>query len=172
VSDLFFNEVPVEGKPYYKFGDWKTYAVHDEHNVKGFFGDYRWLSNFEPTSCFYMGIMYPSSENAYQAAKVKTFERQKLVECTPAQSKKLWKKLEKMDESEDSWNGRREGVMAQILFSKFLMNENLRIKLVDTGDKYLEETNHWRDTYWGVDIKLGGENVLGKTLMRLRNYWK
>lgn len=172
MSDLMFNEVPVEGKPYYTFGDWKLYAVHDEQSVKGFFGDYRWLSNFEPANCYYMGIMYPSSENAYQAAKLKPHERQKLVECTPAQSKKLWKKLERMDDSEASWNGRRENVMAQILFSKFLVNENLRLKLLDTGDKYLEESNHWKDTFWGVDIKLGGENNLGKMLMRVRNYWK
>ncbi len=172
MSDLMFNEVPVGDKPFYKFGDWKLYAIHDETNIKGFFGNFRWLSNFEPAKCFYMGILYPSSENAYQAAKVKPCEREALTQCSATESKKLWKKLDKIEETKEGWEARKEDVMAQILFSKFLLNENLRFKLIETGDKYLEELNHWGDTDWGVDIKLGGKNNLGKLLMRLRNYWK
>ena len=43
----------------------------------------------------------------------------------------------------------------------------LKIKLIQTGDAYLEETNSWNDTYWGVcDGK--GENILGHMLMKLR----
>lgn len=166
-----FNETPVTGS-HYKFGDWKLYAIHDEQNVKGFFGDYRWMSNFWDAKAYYMGILYPTSENAYQAAKVKPCHREYFVTCTAQESKKNWKKFEAMDLSPESWNARRHDVMSQILFSKFLLNENLREKLVETGDKYLEETNHWKDNYWGVDIKIGGENQLGKLLMRLRNYWK
>ncbi len=173
-----FNEVPVGDKPFYKFGDWKLYAIHDEASIKGFFGDFRWLSNFEPAKCFYMGILYPSSENAYQAAKVKPYDREKLTECSPAESKKLWKKLDKIEETKEGWEARKEDVMAQILFSKFLLNENLRFKLTETKDRYLEETNHWHDNSWGVCIcescvnNYVAQNNLGKLLMRLRNYWK
>ena len=166
-----YDEVPVVGD-HYKFGDWKLYAQHDVDNIRGFFGEYRWLSNFHTCSVYYEGLEFSSSENAYQSAKLKPHEREKLTVCSPAKAKKLWKKLDKIEETKEGWDARKEDVMAQILFSKFLINENLRFKLIETGDKYLEELNHWKDIDWGVDIKLGGKNNLGKLLMRLRNYWK
>ena len=43
--------------------------------------------------------------------------------------------------------------------------------LLSTGDKYLEETNHWKDTYYGVCDGVG-KNVLGKILMSVRNIIK
>jgi hypothetical protein len=70
MSDLMFNEVPLEGKKFYRFGDWKEYAIHDSHLIHGFFGDYRWLSNFHSCPVYFDGLLYPSSENAYQAAKL------------------------------------------------------------------------------------------------------
>jgi predicted NAD-dependent protein-ADP-ribosyltransferase YbiA (DUF1768 family) len=40
--------------------------------------------------------------------------------------------------------------MYDIVFDKFTRNKSLGDKLLETGDKYLEETNHWHDTCWGV----------------------
>lgn len=170
MSNLMYNETPVIGK-YYKFGDWKIYAIHDENNIKGFFGEYRWLSNFQECPVFFEGISYPSSENAYQAAKIHEDFRLSLKECTPSQSKKEWKKYPKMDASKEDWNDRKYDVMSIILFDKFYRNPSLRYQLLQTGDKYLEELNHWSDVDWGVDIKLGGKNNLGKILMKIRHYW-
>ena len=59
--------------------------------------------------------------------------------------------------------------MYQILLDKFTRNIELKNKLKATGTKYIEETNHWKDTYWGVDYKIGGENNLGKILMLIRD---
>lgn len=171
MSDLMFNEVPVVGDKY-KFGDWQLYAVHDEKNIKGFFGDYRWLSNFHPCSVFFETLSYPSSENAYQAAKIDSDYRHYLQSCTPAKSKREWKKYPMIDMDAGSWDSRKYDIMACILFDKFCRNENLRKKLLETGDKYLEETNHWKDSMWGVDIKKGGQNNLGKILMKIRTFWK
>ena len=39
--------------------------------------------------------------------------------------------------------------------------------LLDTGDKFIEETNWWKDQFWGVYNGVG-ENNLGKILMRIR----
>lgn len=50
-------------------GKKRDYIVHDENNVKGFFGDYRFLSNFHMAPVWYESILYPSTEHAYQAAK-------------------------------------------------------------------------------------------------------
>ena len=170
MSDIMYNETPVTGS-HYKFGDWKLYAIHDDKNIKGFFGDYRWLSNFHSCPVYFEGLLYPSSENAYQAAKVVPEHRCELQSCTPAQSKRVWKTLSKIDSSKENWNARKYDVMSIILFDKFYRNKDLRQELLNTGDKYLEETNHWKDQDWGVDIKLGGTNHLGKILMKIRTYW-
>lgn len=170
MSDLMFNEVPVEGT-HYKFGDWKQYAIHDESNIKGFFGDYRWLSNFHECQVFFEGLSYRSSENAYQSAKIDTDFRHHLQTCTPNESKKKWKKYSLIDDSKEEWDDRKYEVMSVILFDKFYRNRILRQKLIDTGDKYLEELNHWSDIFWGVDIKKSGQNNLGKLLMKIRLFW-
>jgi len=172
MSDLMFNEVPLEGKKFYKFGDWKEYAVHNERLIHGFFGDYRWLSNFHPCQVYFDGLKYPSSENAYQAAKLSPDYRHHLQTCTPEKSKKEWKKHPLIDDSPEEWDERKYDVMSVILFDKFYRNKDLRQKLLDTGDKFLEETNHWKDVYWGSDIKLGGKNHLGMLLMCIRTFWR
>ena len=54
--------------------------------------------------------------------------------------------------------------------AKFTQNEDLKWRLIATGDAYLEEGNTWHDTCWGVDAKTGvGENHLGKILMKVRS---
>lgn len=152
--------------------DWESYAVHDDTKIKGFFGDYRWLSNFHRCPVFYEGLKYPSSENAYQAAKVDQDFRHHLQECSPSASKKLWKNLPRIDISKDEWDRRKYDVMAVILFDKFFRNGGLRRSLLETGDKFLEETNHWGDSCWGFDInKNRGTNHLGQLLMFIRKFW-
>jgi ribA/ribD-fused uncharacterized protein len=171
MSDLMFDEAPVNGKIKYTKGDWRTYAIHDDKNIKGFFGDYQWLSNFHISPVNYSGLLYPSSECAYQASKVQKEYRHNFQTCTPYQSKKLWKNYPLVDKSAKEWDNRKYEVMEIIVFNKFI-NEELKQKLLSTGDKYLEETNHWKDSFYGVDINLGGQNQLGKILMKIRDFWR
>lgn len=169
-SSLMYNEVPG-----YKNGDWRKYSIHDNNNIKGFFGEYRWLSNFELCNAEYMGMMYPSSENAYQAAKVYEEYRALYQNCTPSESKRLnrihMKESLPMFYSNENWDIIREKVMEEILRAKFWSDKNpdLSVRLQNTGAKYLEETNHWNDTFWGVNCNTGkGQNTLGKLLMKIR----
>jgi len=175
MSDLLFNEVPVTGSTY-KLGDWKLYAVHDCNQIKGFFGEYLWLSNFEPADCCYQGIIYPTAENAYHAAKLQPAARVHMQNCSAIDSKRTWKQFAKLQETAKEWDARKLWVMSEILFSKFLRHPELRQKLLSTSTAYLEESNHWHDQFYGVCIcdkcKHSGENNLGKILMRLRNYWQ
>lgn len=165
------------------FNDWgnwkdicKSYLKHDDKVINGFFFDYRWLSNFYKSWATYDGVFYPYSENAYHAAKVKSAERKALTQCTAAESKKLWQLLAKLEETPEQWDARKYGAMVEIIFSKFLLNKGLRQQLIDTGDRHLEETNHWHDKFWGVCVckKCGGvgQNNLGKILMKTREFWK
>ena len=161
---------------YNKNSNWKEtvskYQVDNDKEIKGFFFQNRWLSNFYKCDVWYEGNLYPSSENAYMAAKVTRDNRCDFMDFSPVAAKKNWKNYPLIDKSTEEWDNRKYGVMAVILFDKVFRNINLRQKLIDTGDKYLEEKNHFKDVYWGVDIKLGGQNNLGKILMKIRDFWK
>lgn len=140
--------------------------VHDKDNIKGFFGPYRWLSNFHLCIVEYMGLGFPSSENAYQAAKTLDYNlRKSFVGVTPSESKKMGTSHGLM--LREDWEDVKVGIMREILYNKFLQNDDLREKLLLTGDKYLEETNWWGDRFWGV-CNGKGENMLGKLLMEVR----
>jgi ribA/ribD-fused uncharacterized protein len=174
-NDLMYNEVPIVGNEYSK-GDWKKIAIHDETSVKGFFGDdYRFLSNFYDSPVYYDGLLYRSSECAYQAAKLLPHYRPSLQSVSSSVSKRMWKSFGEdslYDNCAEEWDERKYDVMSVIVFDKFYRNKILRKKLLDTGCKYLEETNWWNDQVYGVDIKNGGKNWLGTILMKTREYWK
>lgn len=166
MSDIMYNDEP----------NWKelikSYLIHDDRQIKGFFEDYRWLSNFYPAPVWYQGNYYLNSEAAYQAAKIQPDYREDFTQMSAVDAKKKWGLLKypKYFKAKE-WDEVKYQVMSSIIFDKFLNNLDLRQKLLDTGDRYLEETNHWKDTYWGVDIKLGGENNLGNILMKARTYF-
>jgi ribA/ribD-fused uncharacterized protein len=146
----------------------REYIVHDEKFVKGFFGDYRFLSNFHECPVYFEGLLYPSSENAYQAAKcLNVAMRESFVDISPSDSKKLGRQLRDVKKN---WDSIKFDVMRVILADKFHRNLNLRRLLVETGTKYLEETNHWKDTYWGV-CNDEGSNNLGRLLMATREFY-
>lgn len=168
------NKFPVVGNEYVKY-NWQKIAVHDDKNIKGFFGDYRFLSNFYDSHVYYEGLLYRSTECAYQAAKLLPHYRPSLQNISAVASKKTQKSFGEdslYDNCSEEWDRRKYDVMASVVFDKFFRNKVLRQKLLDTGDKFLEETLWWKDTYWGVDCKLGGANWLGIILMKTRNYWK
>ena len=143
----------------------RDYIVHNDKEIKGFFSEYGFLSNFELGEVIFDGIKYPSSENAYQAAKSTDIEiRKKFTNITPSESKKLGRKI---DVRED-WEDVKYKIMYKIVLDKFTRNKHLGELLISTGDKYLEETNHWKDTIWGVFNGVG-KNWLGKVLMTVRN---
>lgn len=139
--------------------------VHDNEQIKGFFNEYRFLSNFELGEVVYEGIKYPSSENAYQSAKsLDPIVRSKFVNITPSESKKLGRNIEVRED----WEEVKYKVMYKIVLDKFTRNPKLGDLLINTGDRYLEETNYWNDKIWGVCNGVG-TNWLGKILMDVRN---
>jgi ribA/ribD-fused uncharacterized protein len=147
------------------------YCIHDEKSIKGFFAEYRWLSNFYNANIWFEGVFYTSAEAAYQAAKVWPIERTYISQLSAAASKKAWKTCKRLDIDAAHWNARKYDVMSVIVFDKFYRNHELRQKLLETGNKELVESNNWNCTYWGVDVVKGGQNHLGRILMKIREYW-
>ena len=140
-----------------------TYVVNDK-GIYGFFKEHRFLSNFHIEDVLYDGIIYPTVEHAYQAAK--SLDREERVRVskldTPGKAKKEGQKL---DLRED-WEEVKYQVMLNCTRNKYT-DPVLKQMLLDTSDKYLEETNWWNDQYWGV-CKGNGQNNLGKILMIVR----
>ncbi len=134
------------------------------NEIKGFFGQYRFLSNFYPSKVTFEGVEYPTVEHAYQAAKTNDWVIRGHISRmdTPAQAKRAGRTLNQID-----WHERSLKTMEDLVLLKFISDTDLRRLLLITGDAYLEETNKWHDTFWGVCEGVG-ENHLGKILMRVR----
>ncbi len=77
------------------------------------------------------------------------------------------------------WAGQRQLVAVRGLLVKFNQNEDLKQKLLDTGDSYLVECAH-SDTIWACGVRLNederfdagkwrGQNILGFALMEVRS---
>lgn len=138
--------------------------VIDDTCIKGFFGEYRFLSNYHLCDIEYEGLIYSSVENAFQAAKsLDENIRKRFLHVSPAEAKRMGKKVELRED----WESVKQAIMYELNAFKYLMHKDLGIALVATGDRYLEETNWWNDTFWGV-CNGEGLNRLGETLMRIR----
>ncbi len=136
--------------------------------ISGFNGEWRFLSNFYQTPVLFDGVIYPSVENAYQAAKTLDGEiRNKFLTISSKEAKLLGKKLIVRAD----WDRIKFQIMNDLVLDKFTRNDYLTWKLKNTGELYIEETNWWGDKFWGV-CKGEGENNLGKIIMNIRNNLK
>lgn len=150
------------------YGKDRDYIVHDDTNIKGMFGDYRWLSNFHICPIYFEGSLYHSTEAAYMSGKSTDLEvRKQFIDITPSSARKLGQTIS----LRDGWDDIKYDVMAAVVFDKYYRNLDLRKLLLETGDKYIEETNHWSDIYWGVCDGVG-QNNLGIITMNIRKFWR
>lgn len=137
-------------------------------NIDGFTGKYFFLSNFYPCYVYYKGVLYKSSESAYQAQKCQNSNHRLYFSSLSAdESKKYARSIDIVD----GWECSKDKIMYDIVFAKFNQNVSLRRKLLNTGDAYLIESNDWGDVYWGVCAGVG-QNRLGRILCDVRDSWK
>lgn len=108
--------------------------------ISAFRGKYYFLSNFYAAPVVWDGVSYKNNEAAFQSAKVGREYRQEFAELTASEAKKLGRKVP---------------------------HEELKEKLLLTGECALEEGNTWGDKVWGT-VDGEGENKLGKILMKIR----
>lgn len=134
--------------------------------IKEFKNRYRFLSNLWLCKIPYEGRVWRSVEHAYQAAKCKLEQdKQKIFDIVKPGEAKRFGRLVRMHQD---WEETKLSVMETLLWEKF-KDPLLRQWLIETGNKTLQEGNHWHDMFWGIDLKTGeGENHLGKLLMKVR----
>ena len=135
--------------------------------IMQFRGKYYFLSNFYPHKFVYGGIEYYNSEAAFQAQKCIN-EDDKLVLSnmeSPLEAKKYGMAVA----LRENWEYVKNNVMYSVLMAKFSSDEELKRKLLCTGEEELVEGNTCGDSYWGYDLKKNeGKNILGKILMQVR----
>lgn len=131
--------------------------------IDRFDGEYKFLSNFYVTPVEYEGLVFGSSENAFQAAKTLDWNiRLSMMRIAPGVAKRRGRTLLLRAD----WEHIKDDVMLDIVRIKF-KNQRLATLLADTGTANLIEGNSWGDEYWGVCRGIG-QNKLGKILERVR----
>lgn len=132
--------------------------------------EYAFLSNFYDAPCEFEGIVYPTVEHAFQAAKTLDIEKRKefAAASTPGKAKRMGRSVDLRSD----WEEVKTDVMRDCLRSKFT-EPGLRKLLLATGSEELMEGNWWHDNTWGnclcdECLNIPGRNMLGMLLMEIR----
>lgn len=139
------------------------------------------LSQWWPAVFEIDGVRYASAEHYMMAEKARLFEdeairKQVLASASPAQAKKLGRKVRGFDET--IWRAHRFEIVCCASVAKFSSDPKLRRYLLNTGRKVLVEASP-RDRIWGIGMgakhehartpsKWRGLNLLGFALMTAR----
>lgn len=134
--------------------------------ISEFRGEYAFLSNMYTCNITYKGLTFTSSEAAFHSQKCLD-RSEDFTKLNPVAAKKLGKKVNLRGD----WEDVKYSIMKEIVEQKFLQNNHLKHKLLQTGDAELIEGNTWNDTYWGM-CRGKGKNNLGKILMEVREKLK
>lgn len=145
--------------------DGVRYPTVTNESILGFFQEYRFLSNFYLCQTFeYLGQHFNNTEAAYMASKTHDKKVHAIfAKLTPQEARNLGQVIQLRSD----WGKVKFEKMYEVNVLKY-RDPVLRKLLLETDDKYLEETNNWSDRVWGVCNEVG-ENKLGITLMKIRS---
>jgi len=146
--------------------------------INNFRGEYSWLSNFYLRAIVIAGITFPSNEHWFVANK--TLDKEKFMWLVDSPTPGIAKSRGREIICRPDWKPKvRVEVMAVGLYQKYMQHNDLKKKLIGTGQQELVEGNWWHDNFWGdcyCKNKSGhhpeclqtGSNVLGRLHMELR----
>ena len=135
--------------------------------IDKFDGKFRFLSNFYPSPIFYDGILYPTVEHAFQAAKTLNMQERKEKfndKLTPGEAKRNGRHVKLRSD----WEEVKVNIMYELVLQKFTVHPLLTQDLLNTYPATLIEGNYWNDCFWGI-CNGTGENKLGLILMKVRD---
>jgi len=141
--------------------------------IDSFRGQYRFLSNFYGCAVEYEGMLYPTTEHAYQAAKSTNPIQRAIFQTIPQERPNEAKQLGGIIERREDFDNVRKQVMLDLQRLKYAQKD-FKEKLLATGDAILIEGNHWHDNFWGNCIcrrceDIEGQNNLGLAIMQVRD---
>jgi N-glycosidase YbiA len=137
----------------------RFYRVDDEYGC---------FSNFSPHPVKMKGKVWPTSEHYFQAQKfVGTAHEEEIRRVKSPMIAARMGRDRKRPLRRD-WESVKDEIMFEAVRAKFTQHEELRKILLATGDaEIIEHTG--KDSYWGDGGDGGGRNMLGKTLMLVRD---
>lgn len=148
-------------------------AAPAPNTQEGFNGVYAFLSNFHPAEVMLDGVLYPTTEHAYQAAKTLDPQQREAIRnaATPGQAKRIGGRGGNITFRPD-WDSVKDGIMMDLLQQKF-SDPEMMIKLRHAAmKKGVVEYNNWHDNYWGhctcaQCASKTHQNKLGKMLTQI-----
>jgi ribA/ribD-fused uncharacterized protein len=158
-----------------------TVSKAEISQLVGYTDDHNWCTHNSTESS--ESITFNCAEQFMMYCKAARFHdtvRQGLILATssPKEQKKLGK--ESAGFRDESWDEVKSAVVVAGNIAKFGQNEDLKLKLLLTGDRLLCEAAS-RDRVWGIGYtakhamqfqKDWGENRLGKALMVVREHFR
>lgn len=167
-QDIFVHEEKRRRGPEFTF-----FYLADKEN--GYLSNW-YISYFEVE-----GVVFSSTEQYLMNYKAKLFQDSKVANDIMGTDdlgtvKKLGRQVKRYDEG--IWSICRQLVLEEGLRAKFSQNEDLRQKLLATGDTILAECSK-KDKIWGIGMDIDdpgrfemaswdGESLLGRSLMKIR----
>jgi ribA/ribD-fused uncharacterized protein len=136
------------------------YVPRDEHG---------YLSNFSAHGVELDGVYVPTVEHYFQSAKFTETDPAHAAGIRRAPTPKMAATLgrDRGHPVRADWEEVKEEVMRRGVRRKFETHEDIRARLVDTGDEELVEASP-SDFYWGAGADGSGKNRLGVILMEVR----
>jgi len=171
-QDIFEHEEKRRMDPKFTF-----FYLADKEN--GYLSNW-YLLNFEVD-----GKVYSSTEQYLMNFKARLFQDSVIAdEIMKTDDLSIIKGLGKQvrNYKDPTWNVCRKLVMEEGLRAKFSQNDELRLKLLSTGDTILGECSK-NDKIWGIGLAIddpkrfdmaswNGESLLGRSLMKIRKELK
>ena len=149
---------------------------HKEHYQYAYLSNF-YLSQFTDED----DIIYHCSEQYLMACKAFIMNdlttMEKIMHAdNPYQCKKLGRQVKNWNQ--EVWDQNKCDIMFDALYYKFSQNDDILQKLLSTGNSILAEASP-RDRIWGIGLNITdaqsgktwrGKNLLGQTLMGIRDY--
>lgn len=141
-----------------------------------------WLSNWYLSDFTLYGVAYTSMEQYMMYQKALTFNdgdmQERIMATTDASRIKEYGRMVK-GYNNTVWNGMRQIIIYEGLYAKYSQNEDLKERLLATGDTMLAECAV-NDRIWGNGLSMSdekrydmsswqGENLMGFTTMLVRD---
>ena len=131
-------------------------------------GGFNCFSNMSSYAVELDGILFMTSEHAYQYAKFSDpLTKEKIKNARSGYDAKMVS-IEKEASAVSGWRDIKLGVMERILRAKLSQHPHIKKKLLETGSREIVEASK-DDDFWGWGQNKEGMNHHGKIWMKLRS---